>query len=91
MTARFLVIDADQLVFETLSACLAQEFDAIAEQAGTAAQGRQMLAHSRFDLVLIDMFLPNRFGIDLLAVAANENVPVLLISGDPATQIDATG
>ena len=41
-----------------------------------------LLTHS-FDLAIIEAILPGGSGISLAAVAANENIPVLLMSGHP--------
>jgi DNA-binding response OmpR family regulator len=88
MMGRFLVIDDDLAVCETLTAILRHDFDAEVEQAHTAVQGRHLLAGSRFDLVLIDVMLSDGSGVDLATFAVNENVPVLLISGHPELQIE---
>ena len=47
-----------------------------------------MLRSSQFDLALIDACLPGLSGLQLAEIAANENTPVLLISGHP--DINAT-
>jgi DNA-binding NtrC family response regulator len=42
-----------------------------------------MMVSSHFDLAIIDVGLPEISGVELATFAANENIPVLLISGHP--------
>ena len=45
--------------------------------------GRGTAASQEFDLALIDVLLPDASGFVLAEFAANQNVPVLLMSGHP--------
>ena len=48
----------------------------------TGALGVEMLQQQHFDLALIDVELPDASGIALAEIAANENIPVVFMSGD---------
>jgi DNA-binding NtrC family response regulator len=54
-------------------------------RAKTAALGVQLLTNERFDLALIDVVLPDGSGIAVAEIALNEDIPVVLISGDLAS------
>lgn len=45
--------------------------------------GRALLQTRRFDLALIDGLMPGVPGLVLTAVAANRNIPALMMSGHP--------
>jgi DNA-binding NtrC family response regulator len=48
----------------------------------TAARGVEMLESRRFDIALIDVDLPDASGIGVAEIALDENIPVLLMTGD---------
>ncbi len=50
--------------------------------ATTGALGAEMLRQHRFNLALIDVDLPDMSGIALAEIAANENIPVVFMSGN---------
>jgi DNA-binding response OmpR family regulator len=56
-------------------------YDVQVHCANTGRSGRRLLTSERFDLAIIEVTLPDASGIALATVAANENTPVLLISG----------
>jgi DNA-binding NtrC family response regulator len=45
--------------------------------------GKKLLETRSFDLALIDAHMPGIPGLELAAVAANENIPALIMSGHP--------
>jgi DNA-binding response OmpR family regulator len=49
--------------------------------AATGRLGRRLLTSGPFDLALIEAVLPDASGIALAEIAANENTPVLLMTG----------
>jgi len=49
----------------------------------TGRSGRKLLTSKRFNLAIIDVVLPDASGLALAAIAANENTPVLLLTGHP--------
>jgi len=78
---RILIIDDEVEVRETLEALLQMEgFDA--QSAGTAEGGLRALEQQAFDLVLLDVALPDRSGLDALADIRrmDPNLPVLMIT-----------
>jgi DNA-binding response OmpR family regulator len=56
-------------------------FGATVHCVNTGRSGRRLLTSKRYDLAIIEVVLPDASGIALATVAANENTPVLLISG----------
>jgi len=82
---KVLVIDQEHLVCRVA----ALGFDRWANTQVVCAlnqeQGRRLLKETSFDLALIDTQLPLFAGIALAEVAANENIPVLLLAGHPAS------
>jgi DNA-binding response OmpR family regulator len=55
------------------------------EYAHSGTEGADALLRGRYDLALVDVMLPELSGLDLAEIAANENTPVLLMSGHPET------
>jgi DNA-binding response OmpR family regulator len=51
-------------------------------------RGAQMILGERFDLAVIDMLLPDCSGLDIAALAANENLPVLVTAERPETWLE---
>jgi DNA-binding NtrC family response regulator len=49
--------------------------------AGTVLAGREMLRSQPYDLVITDVRLPDRSGIELADIASEKRVPVLIITG----------
>jgi DNA-binding NtrC family response regulator len=66
-----------------VGARLAGYIEAAVQCATTGRSGRRLLTGKGFDLAIIDLVLPDASGIALAAIAANENTPVLFITGRP--------
>jgi DNA-binding NtrC family response regulator len=83
------VVDDDLLICNMIVDALGNPGAAV-QCATTGRSGRRLLTGKRFDLAIIDVVLPGASGIALAAIAANENTPVLLITGHPnvATRLD---
>ena len=77
--AKILVVDDEPLVSEVVSEFL----DAEVTCALTGMRGAQMILSGQFDLAVIDVMLPDCSGLDLAALAANENLPVLVTAERP--------
>jgi DNA-binding response OmpR family regulator len=75
------VIDDDLLICSFIADALGDT--AVVQCATTGRSGRRLLTGKRFDLAIIDLVLPDASGIALAEIAANENTPVLLITGRP--------
>ena len=79
---RILVVDDDPLVSQTVQLWLRQQgFDVIA--ADGAASGLAALARERFDLMIIDIFMPHMHGFESVRLfhRSAPNVPLIAISG----------
>lgn len=59
----------------------------------TATDARRLLAEGRYDMILLDMVLPDGNGIDLLRVIRDQSsaMPILIVSGvgDPESTVGA--
>jgi DNA-binding response OmpR family regulator len=80
--SRIAVIDDEPLICEFVDDFLS-DGGAEVHCATTATLGALMLADGKFDLALIDVFLPDASGFALAELAANQNTAVLLMSGHP--------
>jgi DNA-binding response OmpR family regulator len=82
--AKILVVDDEPLVSEVVSEFL----DAEVTCALTGMRGAQMILSGQFDLAVIDVLLPDCSGLELVALAANENLPVLVTAERPESWIE---
>jgi DNA-binding response OmpR family regulator len=82
---KILVIDDEPVVCDVLVEYLGELPDTEVHCARSGVEGAEKLQNERFDLALIDCLLPEISGLKLATLAANENIPVLFISGDPET------
>jgi DNA-binding response OmpR family regulator len=76
------VIDDDSLICDLLADVLGDAGTDV-QCVTTGRSGRKLLTGRRFNLAIIDVVLPDASGLALAAVAANENTPVLLLTGHP--------
>ena len=80
--ARILVIDDDELVLESVQIVLEDD----GHEVGVAENGKvglELLGQQRFDLVITDIFMPEKEGIETLIdiKQADQSIRVLVISG----------
>lgn len=80
---RVLIVDDEVDLCSMLSDAIVDELSAAVTVVHTGIAGAQMISCERFDLALIDVRLPDCSGVALAVIAANENVPVLMMSGHP--------
>jgi DNA-binding NtrC family response regulator len=59
----------------------------IVQCAHTGSDATRMLTQQQYDLAVIDLSLPGISSIELAALAANGNTPVLLMTGDPVLHL----
>ena len=85
---KILIVDDEPLVLDVLTASLGDVFDVEVERAETGLAGAKMIAAARYDLAIIDAGLPQISGLELAELAADRNIPVLLISGHPQAADD---
>lgn len=86
---RILIGDDHQIVREGLKAVIELEPDLqVAGEAGTSAETLARLHEGDWDLVLLDIGLPDRSGVDTLHLIRSRvsDVPVLIVSGFPEDQ-----
>jgi DNA-binding NtrC family response regulator len=79
-----LLVEDDQMVREIIALFLEDGYDVL--QATTIAAARKHLQAPDappIELILADCLLPDGSVIDLLGLADQKNIPVVLISGDP--------
>ena len=92
--ANILVVDDELGIRDLLFEILNDEGHAV-ELAENAAQARSARAHSRPDLVLLDIWMPDTDGVSLLkewSAAGLLNMPVIMMSGHATidTAVEAT-
>jgi DNA-binding NtrC family response regulator len=79
--ARVLIIDDEMAIRESLQTLLELE-DYVVMQADSADQGLALLAANTYDLVLLDISLPDRNGLDLLEQIRERDAttPIIMIT-----------
>ncbi len=80
---KILLVDDDPAVCEVIKDFLQEWAETTVDCALDGTLGAQKLQQKHFDLALIDGALPSVSGLQLAEIAANENTPVLLLSGHP--------
>ncbi len=57
--------------------------------AGTLAEAQQLLTTQTFDVALVDLALPDSFGLETLErlLSSNRDVPILVLTGDDSTEL----
>lgn len=78
---RVLLVEDSSAIAEYISVCLVDD-DYIVDTVGTLADGEAALATTTFDVVILDLGLPDGDGLDMLKSmrAAGNRVPVLVLS-----------
>jgi len=82
MSERILIVDDEEGIRSTLAAILEDEGYRVTA-VGTAAEAARRLRNEEFDAALLDLWLPDRDGLDLLAELRDGTftAPVIVISG----------
>lgn len=80
---RILLVDDDEIFTEILKEFFSLKTVFI-DNVGDLHQARQLLAHTSFDLILLDNYLPDGFGVELMFFLHEQNidVPVIMITAD---------
>jgi DNA-binding NtrC family response regulator len=81
---RLLLVDDDSVLLDTLREILETEgFEVTCAGSGEAAEARLMSARPPYELVLTDLVMPGKTGMDVLrtALAVNPSCTVLVLSG----------
>jgi len=82
---RILVVDDDPLILDSLARLVsAQNYDAVAADSGKKALAE--IARMQFDVILLDLNMPDMNGVELLSRLAEQGIatPVIVVSGDTA-------
>jgi two-component system NtrC family response regulator len=92
MNERILLIDDDESIRKVIGYMLEEKYAAV-NTAATAAEGLAMFQSQRPDLVLMDIKMPKKNGIELLTEfkAINPSVPVIILTafGTVETAVEA--
>ena len=80
---KVLLIEDEPMTCDLIVECFGDRLGAEIECARDAVLDARMMAGWHFDLAVINVGLPRISGIDLAGFAANQNIPVLLVSGHP--------
>ena len=85
-TGKILVVD-DNKEFQTLAAQLATLSHCVAKRAETLAEARKLTASERFDLIMIDLNLPDGNGLDLLdEIDLTAHGQIAVVTGYPSVE-----
>lgn len=79
---QIIVVDDEPMICDVVSDALSEE-GAVVRCVTSGEAYVDLLSVQVFDLALIDVMLPGQSGIELAALAANQNTPSLLMSGHP--------
>ena len=80
------VIDDEPMICYLVEDCLSHAGSEV-HSAPSAEAGAALLASRHFDLALIDVLLQDTSGILVAEIAANQNTPVVLMTGHDATAV----
>ncbi|HLU68799.1 MAG TPA: response regulator [Kofleriaceae bacterium] len=97
--ARILVVDDSQVMREMIIACLRGEEGLSFEQAGSGLEAIEMLSLGRYDLVVLDLNMPDIGGVEVVEFIRAQDqlgdLPILIVTtrGDDASrqQVMAAG
>jgi DNA-binding response OmpR family regulator len=84
---RVLVVEDQELLLELIAEGLTPSFEVLC--APTVAEGVELLMAAAVDAVLLDCVLPGETMWQIVLEADRQNVPVVLMTGDPAQMKDA--
>jgi two-component system, OmpR family, alkaline phosphatase synthesis response regulator PhoP len=80
---RVLVVDDETMICDVITEYFRENLGMIVDCANSGDEAADVLERERFDLALIDVTLPGISGFELATLAADEDTPVLLITGNP--------
>jgi CheY-like chemotaxis protein len=80
--ARILIADDDRVVRATMSYLLGTKGHDVVE-AASGREGLNRIASERFDLLIVDIFMPDMDGLETIKRVLNHNpaLPILVVSG----------
>jgi DNA-binding response OmpR family regulator len=83
VVGKVLLVNDEPMICNLIGEYFRDNLGLMVECAHSGPAGALKLARGRYDFALIDVSLQEISGLDLAALAANGNTPVLLISGHP--------
>jgi CheY-like chemotaxis protein len=83
---KVLLVVPDPMLGNSLAIQMECYFGALITQAMNGTLGAEALEKERFDLAVLDVFLPDISGFELAETAANRSIPVLLATGDATVE-----
>ncbi len=83
MIKRVLIVDDDEIFCEELACCLRRE-DFSVDTAYDGLEGRSLIYFKDYDILLLDLKLPELSGLDILKIVKlkRKNMKVVVISGE---------
>jgi len=80
---KILVVDDDTIFFAMINYFLEGQ-SVLSESAETIEQARKKLSQETYDFILIDSFLPDGSGIELVPIinALDYSVPMIMVTGN---------
>jgi DNA-binding response OmpR family regulator len=87
VSRRVLVVEDQELLLELIAEGLTPDFEVLC--APTVAEGIELLMAAAVDAVLLDCILPGETMWQIVLEADRQNVPVVLMTGNPAQMKDA--
>ena len=89
---RILVVDDDALIGQAIRAWLGQHGYRVST-AGSGAEGLALLERSTFDLLVVDVFMPNMRGFESIRLFHERapKIPLIAISGGAFDDLDTAG
>jgi DNA-binding response OmpR family regulator len=83
VVGKVLLVNDEPMICNLIGEYFRDNLGLMVECAHSGPAGALKLARGRYDFAIIDVSLQEISGLDLAALAANGNTPVLLISGHP--------
>lgn len=80
---RILLVDDDE-IFSVMVAAFLSKKSVVFQSVGDLSQARQLLQTTSFDLILLDNYLPDGFGVELMGFLQQQHIelPVIMITAD---------
>jgi CheY-like chemotaxis protein len=83
---KVLLVVHDPMLGNILAVGMECHFDVLITRAMTGTLGAEALEREKFDLAVLDVFLPDISGFELAEIAADRDIPVLLATGDAVVE-----
>ena len=81
-----LVVDHEPAIRSIIQECLEAAINASVTCVGSGSEGAELLSQQRYDLAIVDALVSGVSGFRLAAMAAENDIPTILLSGHPKVQ-----